>query len=236
MVALQLLVVLSPAYRRPPPGTHPSRFPHPTLHRRTPPAADLLSMVFRIHHPKPPGAGAPAKGKPCLEHLQPPAPTPQSPPPGQRPCLSKLLPRLPRPSGAEGTHHTKAAKVLSMVFGFVAPTLLRIHPAKNQRPCLSELLPHRDAMATPGRPQQPHTAHLLSLDFREMPHNNPPTRPETMLRTFTAQPGKVSVTLLSHTTWAANLISMVFRIHHPKPPGAGAPAKGKPCLAFLLPT
>ena len=156
--------------------------------------------------------------------------------PSQRPCLSKPLPHPPRPSGAEGAHHTRAAKVLSMVFSFVAPTLLGIHPAKNQKPCLSELLPHRDATATPGRPQQPHTAHLLSLDFREMLHNNPPTRPETMLRTFTAQPGKASATLLSHTTNAANLISMVFQIRHPKPPGAGAPAKGKPCLAFLLPT
>ena len=183
MVTLQLLVVLSPAYRRPPPGTHPSRFPHHT----TTGAANLISMVFRIRHPKRPGVGAPAKGKPCLEHLQPPASTPQSPP-------------------------------------------------LSQRPCLSELLPHRDATATPGRPQQPHTAHLLSLDFREMLHNNPPTRPETMLRTFTAQPGKASATLLSHTTGAANLISMVFQIRHPKPPGAGAPAKGKPCLAFLLPT
>ena len=154
----------------------------------------------------------------------------------QRPCLSNPLPHPPRPSGAEGAHHTRAAKVLSMVFSFVAPNPLGIHPAKNQKPCLSELLPHRDATATPGRPQQPHTAHLLSLDFREMLHNNPPTRPETMLRTFTAQPGKASATLLSHTTGAANLISMVFRIHHPKPPGAGAPAKGKPCLAFLLPT
>ena len=172
-------------------------------------------MVFQIRHPKPPGAGASAKGKPCL---------------------SKPLPHPPRPSGAEGAHHTRAAKVLSMVFSFVAPTLLGIHPAKNQKPCLSELLPHRDATATPGRPQQPHTAHLLSLDFREMLHNNPPTRPETMLRTFTAQPGKASATLLSHTTKAANLISMVFQIRHPKPPGAGAPAKGKPCLAFLLPT
>ena len=94
----------------------------------------------------------------------------------------------------------------------------------------------KNATATPGRPQQPHTAHLLSLDFREMLHNNPPTRPETMLRTFTAQPGKASATLLSHTTGAANLISMVFQIRQPKPPGAGAPAKGKPCLAFLLPT
>lgn len=162
MVTLQLLVVLSPAYRRPPPGTHPSRFPHHT----TTWAANLISMVFRIRHPKPPGVGAPAKGKPCL----------------------------------------------------------------------SELLPHRDATATPGRPQQPHTAHLLSLDFREMLHNNPPTRPETMLRTFTAQPGKASATLLSHTTGAANLISIVFQIRQPKPPGAGAPTKGKPCLAFLLPT
>ena len=141
------------------------------------------------------------------------------------------------PPGAEGAHHTRAAKVLSMVFIFTAPNPLGIHPAKNQKPCLSELLPHRDATATPGRPQQPHTAHLLSLDFREMLHNNPPTRPETMLRTFTAQPGKASATLLSHTTTgAANLISMVFQIRHPKPPGAGAPAKGKPCLAFLLPT
>lgn len=165
--------------------------------------------------PQTPGAGAPAKRKPCL---------------------SNPLPHPPRPSGAEGAHHTRAAKVLSMVFSFVAPTLLGIHPAKNQKPCLSELLPHRDATATPGRPQQPHTAHLLSLDFREMLHNNPPTRPETMLRTFTAQPGKASATLLSHTTKAANLISMVFQIRHPKPPGAGAPAKGKPCLAFLLPT
>ena len=173
-------------------------------------------MVFQIRHPKPPGAGAPTKGKPCL---------------------SELLPHPPRPSGAEGAHHTRAAKVLSMVFIFTAPNPLRIHPAKNQKPCLSELLPHRDTTATPGRPQQPHTAHLLSLDFREMLHNNPPTRPETMLRTFTAQPGKASATLLSHTTTgAANLISMVFQIRHPKPPGAGAPAKGKPCLAFLLPT
>ena len=211
MVALQLLVVLSPAYRRPPPGTHPSRFPHHTTTR----AANLISMVFQIRHPKPPGAGAPTKGKPCL---------------------SNPLPHPPRPSGAEGAHHTRAAKVLSMVFIFTAPNPLGIHPAKNQKPCLSELLPHRDATATPGRPQQPHTAHLLSLDFREMLHNNPPTRPETMLRIFTAQPGKASATLLSHTTGAANLISMVFQIHHPKPPGAGAPAKGKPCLAFLLPT
>jgi len=49
MVALQLLVVLSPAYRRPPPGTHPSRFPHHT----TTGAANLISMVFRIRHLKP---------------------------------------------------------------------------------------------------------------------------------------------------------------------------------------
>ena len=41
--------------------------------------------------------------------------------------------------------------------------------SSGQKPCLSELLPHRDATATPGRPQQPHTAHLISLDFREMP-------------------------------------------------------------------
>ena len=123
MVALQLLVVLSPAYRRPPPGTHPSRFPHHT----TTWAANLISMVFRIRHPKPPGVGAPAKGKPCLEHLQPPAPTPQSPPPGQRPCLSKPLPRLPRSSGMGGAHPTKAAKVLSMVFDFAAPNPLGIH-------------------------------------------------------------------------------------------------------------
>ena len=186
MVTLQLLVVLSPAYRRPPPGTHPSRFPHHT----TTWAANLISMVFRIRHPKRPGAGTPAKGKPCL---------------------SKPLPRLPRPSGTEGTHHTKAAKVLSMVFGFVAQNPLGIHPAKNQRPCLSELLLHRGHHRKRRGCFNNRTAHLISLDFWEMPHHNPPIR-------------------------AANLISMVFRIHHPKPPGAGAPAKGKPCLAFLLPT
>ena len=123
MVALQLLVVLSPAYRRPPPGTHPSRFPHHT----TTVAANLISMVFRIRHPKRPGVGAPAKGKPCLEHLQPPASTPQSPPLSQRPCLPKPLPRLPRPSGMGGAHPTKAAKVLSMVFDFAAPNPLGIH-------------------------------------------------------------------------------------------------------------
>ena len=123
MVALQLLVVLSPAYRRPPPGTHSSR----SLHHTTTWAANLISMVFRIRHPKSPEAGAPAKGKPCLEHLQPPASTPQSPPLSQRPCLSKPLPRLPRSSGMGGAHPTKAAKVLSMVFDFAAPNPLGIH-------------------------------------------------------------------------------------------------------------
>jgi len=49
MVALQLLVVLSPAYRRPPPGTHPSRFPHHT----TTVAANLISMVFQSATPNP---------------------------------------------------------------------------------------------------------------------------------------------------------------------------------------
>ena len=212
MVTLQLLVVLSPAYRRPPPGTHPSRFPHHT----TTGAANLISMVFQIRHPKPPWSRRARQGKTML--------------------IQSATPPAATPPGAEGAHHTRAAKVLSMVFSFVAPNPLGIHPAKNQKPCLSELLPHRDATATPGRPQQPHTAHLLSLDFREMLHNNPPTRPETMLRTFTAQPGKASATLLSHTTGAANLISIVFQIRQPKPPGAGAPTKGKPCLAFLLPT
>ena len=130
----------------------------------------------------------------------------------------------------------KGSKSSKHGFYFYRPNSPGDSSGQNQRPCLSELLPHRDATATPGRPQQPHTAHLLSLDFREILHNNPPTRPETMLRTFTAQPGKASATLLSHTTGAANLISMVFQIRHPKPPGAGAPAKGKPCLAFLLPT
>lgn len=211
MVTLQLLVVLSPAYRRPPPGTHPSRSPHPALHRRAPPAADLLSMVFRIRHPKRPGAGTPAKGKPCLEHLQPPASTPQSPPLSQRPCLSKPLPRLPRSSGMGGAHPTKAAKVLSMVFDFTAPKSPGDSSGQNQRPCLSELLLHRGHHRKHRGDLNNHTAHLISLDFWEMPHHNPPIR-------------------------AANLISMVFRIHHPKPPGAGAPAKGKPCLAFLLPT
>ena len=128
MVTLQLLVVLSPAYRRPPPGTHPSRFPHHT----TTGAANLISMVFQIHHPKPPGAGAPAKGKPCLEHLQPPASTPQLPPLSQRPCLPKPLPRLPRSSGMGGAHPTKAAKVLSMVFVFAAPNPLGIQPARTK--------------------------------------------------------------------------------------------------------
>ena len=211
MVTLQLLVVLSPAYRRPPPGTHPSRFPHHT----TTGAANLISMVFRIRHPKRPGVGAPAKGKPCL---------------------SKPLPHPPRPSGGGRRPPHKGSKSSKHGFYFYRPKSPGDSSGRNQRPCLSELLPHRDATATPGRPQQPHTAHLLSLDFREMLHNNPPTRPETMLRIFTAQPGKASATLLSHTTGAANLISMVFQIHHPKPPGAGAPAKGKPCLAFLLPT
>lgn len=172
-------------------------------------------MVFRIRHLKP------------LELAR---------PPRENHAYLNRYPTRRDPPGAEGAHHTRAAKVLSMVFIFTAPNPLGIHPAKNQKPCLSDLLPHRDATATPERPQQPHTAHLLSLDFREMLHNNPPTRPETMLRTFTAQPGKASATLLSHTTVAANLISMVFQIRHPKPPGAGAPAKGKPCLAFLLPT
>ena len=232
MVTLQLLVVLSPAYRRPPPGTHPSRFPHHT----TTGAANLISMVFRIRHPKRPGVGAPAKGKPCLEHLQPPASTPQSPPLSQRPCLSKPLPHPPRPSGGGRRPPHKGSKSSKHGFYFYRPNSPGDSSGQNQRPCLSELLPHRDATATPGRPQQPHTAHLLSLDFREILHNNPPTRPETMLRTFTAQPGKASATLLSHTTGAANLISMVFQIRHPKPPGAGAPAEGKPCLAFLLPT
>ena len=206
MVTLQLLVVLSPAYRRPPPGTHPSRFPHHT----TTGAANLISMVFQIHHPKPPGAGAPAKGKPCLEHLQPPASTPQLPPLSQRPCLPKPLPRLPRPSGGGRRPPHKGSKSSKHGFCFCRPKSPGDSASQNQRPCLSELLPHRDATATPGRPQQPHTAHLLSLDFREMLHNNPPIK-------------------------AANLISMVFRIRHPKPPGAGAPAKGKPCLAFLPP-
>ena len=165
MVALQLLVVLSPAYRRPPPGTHPSRFPHHT----TTVAANLISMVFRIRHPKRPGVGAPAKGKPCLEHLQPPASTPQSPPLSQRPCLPKLLPRLPRSSGMGGAHPTKAAKVLSMVFDFTAPNPLEIHPAKNQRPCLSELLLHRGHHRKRRGCFNNRTAHLISLDFREMP-------------------------------------------------------------------
>lgn len=185
MVTLQLLVVLSPAYRRPPPGTHPSRFPHHT----TTGAANLISMVFRIRHPKRPGVGAPAKGKPCL---------------------SKPLPHPPRPSGGGRPPH-KGSKSSKHGFYFYRPKSPGDSSGRNQRPCLSELLPHRDATATPGRPQQPHTAHLLSLDFREMLHNNPPIK-------------------------AANLISMVFQIRHPKPPGAGAPAKGKPCLAFLLPT
>jgi hypothetical protein len=110
MVALQLLVVLSPAYRRPPPGTHRALHRR-VLHRRAPPAADLLSMIFRIRHPKRPGAGTPAKGKPCLP---------------------KPLPRLPRPSGTEGAHPTKAAKVLSMVFDFTAPNPLEIHPARTK--------------------------------------------------------------------------------------------------------
>ena len=94
-------------------------------------------------------------------------------PPRENHAYLNRYPTRRDPPGAEGAHHTRAAKVLSMVFSFVAPTLLGIHPAKNQKPCLSELLPHRDATATPGRPQQPHTAHLLSLDFREMLHNNP---------------------------------------------------------------
>ena len=141
MVTLQLLVVLSPAYRRPPPGTHPSRFPHHT----TTVAANLISMVFRIRHPKRPGVGAPAKGKPCLP---------------------KPLPRLPRPSGTEGAHHTRAAKVLSMVFVFTAPTLLGIHPARTKDHAYLNCYPA--CRGPPGRPQQPHTAHLLSLDFREM--------------------------------------------------------------------
>jgi len=91
-----------------------------------------------------------------------------------------------------------------------------------QRPCLSELLPY-----------QPHTAHLLSLDFREMAHHNQSTRAETMLRTCAAQCGKPAATLSHNTTMAANLISMVFRIHHFKRLGAGAAAKRKPCLADL---
>ena len=201
MVALQLLVVFSLAYRRPPPGTRPSRSHHPALPRRTPPAADLLSMVFRIRHPKPPGVDMPPERKPCLEHLQPPAPTPQSPPPGQRPCLSKPLPRLPRPSGTEVAHHKRAAKVLSMVFVFTAPKSPGDSSGQNQRPCLSELLLHRGHHRKRRGSLNNHTAHLISLNFWEMPHHNPPTG-------------------------AANLISMVFRIHHPKPPGAGTPTKG----------
>lgn len=168
-------------------------------------------MVFRIRHPKPPGVDMPPERKPCLEHLQPPAPTLQSPPPGQRPYLSKPLPRLPRPSGTEVAHHKRAAKVLSMVFVFTAPKSPGDSSGQNQRPCLSELLLHRGHHRKRQGGLNNHTAHLISLNFWEMPHHNPPTG-------------------------AANLISMVFQIRHPKPPGAGAPAKGKPCLAFLLPT
>ena len=76
---------------------------------------------------------------------------------------------------------------------------------QNQRPCLSELLPH-----------QPHAAHPLNLDSREMAHHNQSTRAETMLRTCTAQRGKPAATLSHNTTMAANLISMVFQIPHPK--------------------
>ena len=54
-----------------------------------------------------------------------------------------------------------------------------------------------------------------------------------MLRTCTAQRRKPAATLPHNTTMAANLISMVFRIRHPKRHGAGAPTKGKPCLADL---
>ena len=54
-----------------------------------------------------------------------------------------------------------------------------------------------------------------------------------MIRTCTAQRRKPAATLSHNTTMAANLISMVFQIPHPKPPGAGAPAKEKPCLADL---
>lgn len=54
-----------------------------------------------------------------------------------------------------------------------------------------------------------------------------------MLRTCAAQCGKPAATLSHNTTMAANLISMVFRIHHFKRLGAGAAAKRKPCLADL---
>ena len=166
MVTLQLLVVLSPAYRRPPPGTHPSRF----LHHTTTWAANLISMVFQIPHPKPPGAGAPAKGKPCLEHLLPPASTPQSPPLSQRPCLSKPLPRLPRSSGMGGTHHTRAAKVLSMVFGFVAPTLLGIHPARTKDHAYLNRYSTGDIIGNAGAAST--TAHS-TLDNLGLPGNAP---------------------------------------------------------------
>ena len=161
MVALQLLVVLSPAYRRPPPGTHPSRSHHPALHRRAPPAADLLSMVFRIRHPKPPGAGAPAKGKPCLEHLQPPAPTP--------------LPRPPRPSGAEGAHHTRAAKVLSMVFIFTAPNPLGIQPARTKNHAYLNCYSTEGITGSAGAASTTTDSTLDKLGLPgNAPHHNPP--------------------------------------------------------------
>ena len=33
-------------------------------------ASYLISMVFKICHPKPPGAGTLSGWKPCLEHMQ----------------------------------------------------------------------------------------------------------------------------------------------------------------------
>ena len=46
-------------------GPHHQSAPH---HAK--PAADLISMVFEICHPKPAETNTPNREKPCLEHVQ----------------------------------------------------------------------------------------------------------------------------------------------------------------------
>jgi len=108
MVALQLLVVLSPAYRRPPPGTPPRP------HHAPPCPAGSRSAKHGLSNrpPQTPWSRRARQGKTMLRTPAAANTDTAITAPTQRPCLSNPLPCLPWPSGPEASRHTRAAKVL----------------------------------------------------------------------------------------------------------------------------
>ena len=130
-------------------------------------AAHPLSMVFRIHRSKSPGAKASARERPCLEHVQ------------LHLRLSAALflslvsfkKRIPwgiqrgfcglalaQPNGMD-----KASCLISMVFEICRPKSAGTHTPIQKKPCLSNLLLSRFWQPSPEYLPHNKAANLISM-------------------------------------------------------------------------